>query len=96
MSYVASMDLINPTGDDRAFAQISAVSVIDVSERPPLLTSGELARRLGVATTTVGAWARRGWITPELRTAGGEYRWVEADVRAQLADRWPRRERDDG
>jgi excisionase family DNA binding protein len=53
-----------------------------------LLTSGELARRLGVSTSTVSDWARSGLITPELRTAGGHYRWVEADVRAQLADRW--------
>jgi excisionase family DNA binding protein len=59
-----------------------------------LLTSGELAERLGVSVSTVSGWARDRLITPELRTAGGHYRWVEADVREQLADRWPRSDQD--
>lgn len=61
-----------------------------------LLTSGELADRLGVSVSTVSGWARDGLITPELRTAGGHYRWLEADVRAQLADRWNEGESDPG
>jgi hypothetical protein len=88
------MNLLSAMGDDEAFALISAASVIDVTDARPMLTSGELARRLGVATSTVGSWARRRWITPELRTAGGEYRWVEADVRAQLAQRDAERDGD--
>ncbi len=60
-----------------------------------LLTSGELAERLGVSSSTVSGWARDGLITPELRTAGGHYRWVEADVRDQLAERWPLTEPDE-
>lgn len=58
--------------------------------RAKLLTSGELAERLGVSTSTVSDWARQGLIAPELRTAGGHYRWSEANVREQLAERFPR------
>jgi predicted site-specific integrase-resolvase len=54
-----------------------------VSDPPPLRT-GDLAKRLGVSRSTLGKWHRAGWISPEIVTAGGEPRWVEADVRAQL------------
>jgi len=54
-----------------------------VSDPPPLRT-GDLAKRLGVSRSTLGKWHRAGWIAPEMVTPGGEPRWVEADVRAQL------------
>lgn len=52
-----------------------------------LLTSGQLARALGVAPRTVARWAQDGWITPELVTAGGHYRWDLEAVKRQLAER---------
>ncbi len=48
------------------------------------LTTGELSRRLGVARRTIQDWRRQRLITPALVTAGGQARWVEADVREQL------------
>ena len=46
--------------------------------------TGDLARRLGVARSTLSKWYRAGWITPAMVTPGGEPRWVEADVRREL------------
>lgn len=51
------------------------------------LTTAELARALAVSTAAVQEWRRKGYITPELLTAGGQARWVEADVREQLRKR---------
>lgn len=48
------------------------------------LTTAELARALAVSATTLQRWRRQGLIKPELVTAGGQARWVEADVREQL------------
>ncbi|WP_214403761.1 MerR family transcriptional regulator [Pseudonocardia lacus] len=53
-------------------------------ERPSLLTTAQLARRLNIAARTLQRWRQEGWITPELLTVGGQARWVESDVRAQL------------
>ena len=53
-------------------------------ERPSLLTTAQLARRLNIAARTLQRWRQEGWITPELLTVGGQARWVEADVREQL------------
>jgi DNA-binding transcriptional MerR regulator len=49
-----------------------------------LLTTGELARALGMAPSTVQGWRRHGWVTPAFITAGGQARWIEADVREQI------------
>jgi DNA-binding transcriptional MerR regulator len=48
------------------------------------LTTRELSRALAVAPTTLQRWRREGLIRPELVTAGGQARWIEADVREQL------------
>jgi predicted site-specific integrase-resolvase len=50
------------------------------------MTTAELARALAVSATTLQRWRRQGMITPELVTAGGQARWVEEDVRAQLRE----------
>jgi DNA-binding transcriptional MerR regulator len=49
-----------------------------------LLFTAELARRLRVAPGTIQRWRREGLIKPALVTPGGQARWDEAEVRAQL------------
>ncbi|MEU3302174.1 MerR family transcriptional regulator [Streptomyces sp. NPDC006678] len=44
------------------------------------LTTGEVARRLGVAPTTVRSWDRRYGVGPDLHTGGKHRRWTAADV----------------
>jgi excisionase family DNA binding protein len=66
----------------------SAVSVIVVSgdqrEDEPLLTSGDVAKRLGVAVATISAWVRQGRLTPAVTTMGGRYRFRWSEVQDQL------------
>ncbi|MFD5067946.1 MerR family transcriptional regulator [Streptomyces sp. NPDC058369] len=59
------------TGDDQ-----------DGAEGPPDggLTTGDVARRLGVAPTTVRTWDRRYGLGPKTRTGGRHRRWTPADV----------------
>ena len=52
-----------------------------------LIGSGEVARRLGVAPSTVASWVRQGWIKPALRTAGGRLRFYWSDVQRELRER---------
>ncbi|MEQ8148089.1 MerR family transcriptional regulator [Streptomyces sp. OP7] len=44
------------------------------------LTTGEVARRLGVAPTTVRTWDRRYGLGPDQHTGGRHRRWTPADV----------------
>ncbi|MFC7982997.1 MerR family transcriptional regulator [Streptomyces sp. NPDC057336] len=44
------------------------------------LTTGEVARRLGVAPTTVRTWDRRYGLGPDERTGGRHRRWSAGDV----------------
>ncbi|MFE2646405.1 MerR family transcriptional regulator [Streptomyces nigra] len=44
------------------------------------LTTGEVARRLGVAPTTVRTWDRRYGLGPDAHTGGRHRRWTPADV----------------
>ncbi|WP_228973044.1 MerR family transcriptional regulator [Streptomyces sp. DH12] len=44
------------------------------------LTTGEVARRLGVAPTTVRSWDRRYGLGPDAHTGGRHRRWTPADV----------------
>jgi excisionase family DNA binding protein len=60
---------------------------------PKLLTTGEVAREMGVTPATVARWARDGWITPAKVTAGGHYRWDLETVERQLTERQQRGER---
>ena len=53
-------------------------------DRPRLVTSGELARALGLSQTTIQRYYKAGLITPALVSAGGHTRWVEDDVREEL------------
>ncbi|MFJ7072256.1 MerR family transcriptional regulator [Streptomyces sp. NPDC098781] len=44
------------------------------------LTTGEVARRLGVAPTTIRSWDRRYGLGPDARMGGRHRRWSPADV----------------
>lgn len=44
------------------------------------LTTGEVARRLGVAPTTVRTWDRRYGLGPDVHTGGRHRRWTATDV----------------
>jgi excisionase family DNA binding protein len=64
---------------------VDRVTSGDREER--LIGSGEVARRLGVAPSTVAAWVRRGWIVPAVVTAGGRLRFRMSEVEEQLRER---------
>ena len=51
-----------------------------------LLTTGELARELGVSRGAVLKWANDGLITPGFTTPGGHLRWNLEDVRRQVRE----------
>lgn len=55
---------------------------------PKLLTSSQLATELGLSRQSIARYAARGWITPALRTPGGQYRWNLTDVHAELDALW--------
>jgi DNA-binding transcriptional MerR regulator len=50
----------------------------------PLITSGEVGRRLGVTPRAVGSWVRKGLIKPAVVTPGGRYRFRWSEVVEQL------------
>jgi excisionase family DNA binding protein len=51
-----------------------------------LLSTGEVAKELGVSRASVLAWVRDGKITPTLTTPGGHHRFDLEDVRRQLRE----------
>ncbi|MBW1596067.1 MerR family transcriptional regulator [Streptomyces sp. JJ38] len=53
----------------------------EADERPAgALTTGEVARRLGVAPTTVRSWDRRYGLGPREHTGGRHRRWAAGDI----------------
>jgi excisionase family DNA binding protein len=57
-----------------------------VGNEEPLISSGDVARRLGVTTRAVGRWVARGMLTPAVTTPGGRYRFRWSEVQAQLRE----------
>lgn len=55
-----------------------------MSEPEPLITSGQVAKRLGVVTRTVTRWVNEGVLTPAITTPGGKYRFRWTEVQRQL------------
>ena len=49
------------------------------------VSTGTLARELGVSIRTVDEWASDGIIEPESRTAGGQRRWIVPDCKEKIA-----------
>ncbi|MBF6483858.1 helix-turn-helix domain-containing protein [Nocardia otitidiscaviarum] len=45
-----------------------------------LLTTSEVAERLGVCGETVRRWVRGGVVRPSVTTPGGHYRFAESDL----------------
>ena len=68
-------------------ATLNVISVAASDREEPLLSSGEVAKRVGVSTSTVSSWVRQGWLTPHIRTAGGRLRFRWSDVERQLRER---------
>ncbi len=66
----------------------------DTAARPRLLTTGELAKALGLRPRTIQKYRAQGWITPAEESIGGHARWVEADVRAQMHELRERRKQE--
>jgi DNA-binding transcriptional MerR regulator len=58
--------------------------VIDVPESRRFLTTGELAKLLGISRATVQRYRNSGDLTPAETTPAGHARWIEADVREQM------------
>lgn len=50
------------------------------------MTSGELARELGLNVQTIHRYRARGWITPSVVTPTGHARWDAASVRDEMAE----------
>ena len=51
---------------------------------PRLVTTGELARALGLHTRTLQRYRAEGLITPEIESKGGHARWDVEKVKEQL------------
>jgi DNA-binding transcriptional MerR regulator len=62
---------------------------------PKLLTSGELAKELGVSRNALLVWEEKGYIAPFFKTPGGHRRWVLEDVRRQLKQPLPPEDAED-
>ncbi|MCA1226157.1 MULTISPECIES: MerR family DNA-binding transcriptional regulator [Saccharopolyspora] len=52
--------------------------------RSRLVTTGELARELGISPRTVARYVSSGLLTPTETTLGGHYRWDVVEVREQI------------
>jgi DNA-binding transcriptional MerR regulator len=59
------------------------------------MTTAEVARAIGVARSTLAAYARKGWLQPAFRLPSGQLRWRLSDVEQQLSEidikDWPGR-----
>lgn len=85
---------IRDSGDVSAVGAITVATVVSVDQLAyvrdvgdqdeGLLTSSDLAKRLGVSTRTVARWVQEGRLQPEYTTPGGKHRFRWEDVRAQL------------
>ncbi|MGH3587208.1 MAG: helix-turn-helix domain-containing protein [Pseudonocardia sp.] len=57
-----------------------------MAEDRQVLSSGELAKLLGVSRRTITRWASDGMITPAVTLVGGQHRWDPDDVKRQLRE----------
>jgi DNA-binding transcriptional MerR regulator len=54
-----------------------------------LVPTGDAAKEIGVARTTLARWWQHGLVEPALVTAGGHARWDVDDLKRQLRERPP-------
>ena len=57
-----------------------------MAERRELLTTGQVAERIGVSARTVASWVRQGRLKPTYVTLGGHARFDWADVERQMRE----------
>jgi len=62
----------------------STIVQADRDSDETLLTTGQVAKRLGVRPSTVSAWVRQGVLVPFFRSRGGRNRFRWPEVEAQL------------
>ncbi|MFC7342069.1 MerR family DNA-binding transcriptional regulator [Saccharopolyspora griseoalba] len=62
-------------------------------DEAPLISSSELAKKLGLARRTISHYAKNGLITPAVITPGGQYRWRYDDVVTEMRELAERRRR---
>lgn len=67
-------------------------NVQGVQGEEELISSGEVARRLGVTSRAIAKWVERGMLTPAVTTPGGRYRFRWSEVETQLREQ---RQRDE-
>jgi len=65
---------------------------VGVATDEAFITTGEVARRLGVTPGAVDKWVQKGLLTPTVTTPGGRYRWRWSDVQRQMREQ---RQRDE-
>jgi excisionase family DNA binding protein len=63
-----------------------------VSAEEPLISTAEVARRLGVAVRTINSWAAEGKLRAAVTTIGGHRRWLWSEVQQQLREQRQRPE----
>lgn len=63
-----------------------------MSPRRRLLTSSQLADELGLSRQTIARYAKKGLLTPEFVTPGGQYRWDLEKVKTELRQARPKPE----
>lgn len=51
---------------------------------PELVSTPVAARRLGVSARSVTRWRKKGLVTPDLVTPGGQMRWDVERLRRQI------------
>ena len=56
----------------------------DKAPEEPFLTSGEVAKRLGVTSRAVAKWVEQGKLVPAVITPGHRYRFRWSEVQQQL------------
>jgi hypothetical protein len=59
---------------------------VSIMETPRLLTSSQVAAALGLSRRSIARYVANGWITPELITPGGQYRFDLKRVKTELRE----------